>query len=221
MLHLNVFTPYPINHGYSEIGDTLRAPVNLAKQVHGNDFFLLDKQGQLPQPLPAVDALITAQANVCIGVQTADCVPILVAACSETNQILAIAAIHAGWRGTVAKISENVLEALRTQYRPHRFIVGIGPSISREKYEVDQDVMEQFPLQSQEPTHFAHDKPKFLLDVAAENRRQMEVFCRTHNLALILEQSNACTFSDAAHFPSYRRQGKGCGRIVSYIAIKR
>lgn len=81
-------------------------------------------------------------ADVCIGVSTADCIPILLA----DTEHHAIAAVHAGWRGTVARIAEKAVAALTRYYetRPERVEAVIGPGISQAAFEVGDEVYEAF-----------------------------------------------------------------------------
>lgn len=87
------------------------------------------------------DALITFQAGLPIGVVTADCVPILIYA----RDISAVAAIHAGWRGTLGGIVEKTIDELeRYGASPAMMTVAFGPSISQACYEVDEELADRF-----------------------------------------------------------------------------
>lgn len=87
------------------------------------------------------DALITFQAGISIGIITADCVPILVYA----PDIQAVGAIHAGWKGTLGGIVNNVLDILTENgAEPSKLRIFFGPSISQENYEVDEDLARKF-----------------------------------------------------------------------------
>ena len=88
------------------------------------------------------DALVSDQIGRCIGVRTADCVPILIldAHCRS------VAAIHAGWRGTAGSIVQTVVDKMRALYgsRPEDLYAAIGPCIQACCYEVSSDVAGQF-----------------------------------------------------------------------------
>jgi hypothetical protein len=88
------------------------------------------------------DALITAQYGTALAVKVADCVPILIA----DRRLGAVAAVHAGWRGTAAAIVQAAVHALARQYgsRPVDLVAAIGPSIGPCCYEVGTDVCDQF-----------------------------------------------------------------------------
>lgn len=88
-----------------------------------------------------VDALITFKPDISIGVFTADCVPVLVYA----PDISGVAAIHAGWKGTLGGIVDNTLDVLvRKGASPAEMFVAFGPSISKKRYEVDRELADRF-----------------------------------------------------------------------------
>lgn len=90
---------------------------------------------------PDTDALVTFKRDLPIGVVTADCVPILVYA----PDVEGIAAIHAGWKGTLGGIVDNALDVLEAHCAsPAEMTVAFGPSISREMYEVDETLADKF-----------------------------------------------------------------------------
>ena len=94
---------------------------------------------------PQGDALITREKGVLLVMQTADCVPILLA--DTKNR--AVAAIHSGWRGTLRRIAEKTLGRMRMEFgtRPEDVIAAVGPSIGRCCYEVGSDVAKEFAAQ--------------------------------------------------------------------------
>lgn len=94
---------------------------------------------------PAADALITREPGVLLVVQTADCVPILLA----DTKTRAVAAVHSGWRGTLRRIAEKTLGRMQIEFgtRPEDVIAAIGPAIGRCCYEVGSDVAREFHSQ--------------------------------------------------------------------------
>lgn len=118
-----------------------------AEQVHGNvvEYISPDKRGSgafsRSTALPHCDAMITHHANICLAAQAADCVPILF----YDPVMKVIAAAHAGWRGTAAKIAAAVVEAFQERYgsNSRNILVGIGPSIGPCCYEVGNEVAQQ------------------------------------------------------------------------------
>ena len=94
---------------------------------------------------PKADALITGTPGLLLGVQTADCVPILLA---DTRRRV-VAAIHAGWRGTLARIAVKTLGQMRMEFgtRPRDVVAALGPAIGRCCYEVGPEVAQAFAAQ--------------------------------------------------------------------------
>jgi YfiH family protein len=145
------------------------------------------------------DALISNTGVV--GIKTADCVPVLLAD-PVTNSV---AAIHAGWRGTVADIVGEAVRALtqRWQTRPEDIHAAIGPCIGPCCYEVGPEVARQFEIKCTGKIH---------LDLPAENERRLrEAGVRN------IWKSGECTFCAGDRFFSYRREREQAGRMLSFI----
>jgi len=148
------------------------------------------------------DALVTACMGVPVSVRTADCYPILLA----DGRNGAVAAVHAGWRGTAAQIVIRTLEEMRRLYGSEASDVyaAIGPGIGECCYEVGADVARQF----------GHEQAG-RIDLAAINRRQLlDAGVAEHRIDVL----GGCTKCDAPLFHSYRRDQLAAGRMVSYIA---
>lgn len=117
-------------------------------QIHDTRLLTVDKaflqlsMDERKEALEGVDGIMTSLKGVCIGVSTADCVPVLL----YNKERHVAAAVHAGWRGTVAGIVKAALEAMREKYaiRPAELSAIIGPSISLESFEVGDEVYEEF-----------------------------------------------------------------------------
>lgn len=156
--------------------------------------------------LSDTDALITRHPNICIAVMGADCVPILLA--DKRNKV--IAAIHSGWRGTVAKILEKTLHQLRDRYgsRGSDIIAAIGPSVSQESYEVGGEVVEAF--------NAAFVNASSLMIPVEGNKAKLDLW-KANTLQLLdfgvdrqcIEVSNLCTVIHNDHFFSARRGDSG------------
>lgn len=172
--------------------------------------------------LEGVDALVTAQPGLCIGVSTADCVPVLL---TDDNHRV-IAAVHAGWRGTLAGISANAVSVLCQTYNvlPKQLHAVIGPSISVEVFEVGQEVYDAFEISGKFPmSQIARRYPaqgggeKWHIDLWAAN------FITLEHCGLLMENiqvSGICTFAQCDRFFSARRLGIHSGRIFTGIMIK-
>lgn len=94
--------------------------------------------------MEGVDALVTNVPDVCIAVSTADCVPVLLYAPDRK----VVAAVHAGWRGTVLHIARKAASLMIEAYDcdPTQLVAGIGPSISQAAFEVGEEVVKAFQM---------------------------------------------------------------------------
>jgi YfiH family protein len=186
-------------------------PVMKLKQVHSGIVCEMHDATAATDPVEG-DASVTALAGVVLAIQTADCAPILLA----DSQSRAVAAIHAGWRGTAAHISEVTVRRLREKFDidPKNLTAFIGPHIGVCCYEVGAEVVQAIT----EPGAFEHraEWAKPHLNLAEANRQQLL------NSGIPVEQvetSALCTYCRADLFHSYRREGSGSGRMLSVIGI--
>jgi YfiH family protein len=117
------------------------------------------------------DALVTNKTGICLCVQTADCVPILLF--DPVKNV--IAAVHAGWRGTVKKIAEIAVQKMVQNYgaSPENIIAAIGPSISPDIYEVGGEVVEEVKksIPNAEIVLHRNSSGKFQLNLWEANRQ--------------------------------------------------
>jgi polyphenol oxidase len=158
------------------------------------------------------DAAVTSLAGIILGVQTADCVPILIA----DVEARAVAAIHAGWRGTAALIARTTVTILVQEFKiePMSLRVAIGPHIGVCCYEVGEDVVAAMPHPA--AIERRTDWPKHHLNLAAANRMQLvEAGISEQHI----ETSSLCTKCREDLFHSYRRDGKRMGHLLSVIGI--
>lgn len=185
--------------------------------------FLLLSDAEKQSKLENVDAVITDLHHVCIGVSTADCVPILI--CDDEHE--AVAAIHAGWRGTVNCIVCSTIEAMNRHFgtQPAQVKVVMGPCISWQAFEVGDEVVQQF-LDNGFPqsvlgvlrhagVNDVSAKPH--IDLCAANAWLFET------LGVPLEHiqiSGICTYANYDTFFSARRLGIQSGRIFTGICRK-
>jgi YfiH family protein len=164
------------------------------------------------------DAVITDLKEVCLCISTADCIPILL----YDPIHRAIAAIHAGWRGTVGRIVEQTLRVMHdiygTQYADLRAI--IGPGISLEAFEVGIEVYKAFDeagFDMERIAQWHEEKGKYHLDLPMANRLQLESMGVP---ATQIHDSHICTYTQHDDFFSARRLGIKSGRILNGIVIK-
>ena len=166
------------------------------------------------EELQNVDAVVTSLKNICLCVSTADCVPVLL---YDTKQ-QAIAAIHAGWRGTVGRIIENTLDVMHEQYGTEGkdVVACIGPSISLESFEVGDEVYAAFAEAGFDMDRMARKYEKWHLDLWEANRLQL---LNQGVLSENMEVAGICTYQQHEDFFSARRLGIQSGRILSGIML--
>lgn len=168
--------------------------------------------------LQGADAVITHLPGLCPVISTADCVPILLYA----PDVRAVAAVHAGWRGTVRQIVRQTVETLASVYRadPSRIEAGMGPFIGKEAFEVGEEVVEAFLASGADLSAIAIRHPangKAHIDLGEANRLQL---LAAGLLPARIENAGICTYTDSQHFFSARRLGLRSGRIWSGLLIK-
>ena len=206
------------------------------KQIHSDVIHLF--RGAPDQPCKG-DASTTNRPGVLLGVQTADCVPILLVDPKKR----AVAAIHAGWKGTLSRITEKTVGRMRFEFasRPQDLLAAIGPSIGPCCYEVAAEFVAKFRAQfadaeqyfdearsGEEPNPLqwlnmmppGHQPPpkSVHLDLRKANRSQLlAAGLRPSNIF----ESSLCTGCRTDLFFSYRKEGAQSGRLMSVIGISR
>jgi YfiH family protein len=150
------------------------------------------------------DALLEDTPGSVIAVKTADCLPILLI----DDRRRAVAAVHAGWRGTVAHIVANAIDQMGRRFgtMPSDLHAAIGPGIGKCCFEVGPEVAAQFGEQGR--TH---------IDLQDANRRQlMDAGVAGERIY----RSAWCTRCDAEEFHSFRRDQEAAGRLYSFVGIR-
>lgn len=189
------------------------------------DFFRLPAAVQATI-LEGVDCVMTQVPGVCVGVSTADCLPLLYH--DPTHH--AVAAAHAGWRGTAARIAHKTLTDMYTCFgtNPQDVQVVIGPGIHVEHFEVGQEVYDTFAHTGNDMTRIAAQyenqneeeravQPlKWHIDLPLCNRIQLEqAGVKPENITV----SPICTYANHSDYFSARRLGTDSGRIYTGIVI--
>ncbi|HYQ57085.1 MAG TPA: peptidoglycan editing factor PgeF [Draconibacterium sp.] len=163
------------------------------------------------------DALVTNQSGLCLCVQTADCVPVLL----FDPEAKVIAAVHAGWRGTVGGIVEKAVSKMINNYgvSAKNIVAAIGPSISPEVYEVGDEVVTaaRKTIPNVETALHKNGTGKFHFNLWEANR---QLLLKKGVLGQNIEVLGACSFSKAEKYYSARREGVDTGRMVSGIMLK-
>jgi len=216
-------------------------PLVTVRQFHSN-VLVVASAGDVERQLPRkADGLMTDEPGLLLGIMTADCIPILVA----DRKRRAVAAFHAGWRGTVKRIVEAGIGRMRLQFgsRPEDLIAAIGPGIGACCYAVGEEVLSSFesqfdyandlfrevydsdPVRTKYPMLFLTQRapghspigPSLHLDLTEANRRQL--------LAAGLKPSaihavGGCTSCQPDLFFSHRASQGHAGRMLAVIGIR-
>ena len=203
-------------------GAALPYDVILGDQVHDIKTTVIKDIRPNPDTLKGTDALITNIQSLAIGVRTADCIPILLF--DPVKQV--IAAIHAGWKGTLRRIVNSAISQMSLEYGcvPMDLRAEIGPGISLESFQVGEEVPMTFktlgfPIDriyrwmggkvEGNPATGHH------IDLKEANRWIMETSgIRAENI----HDCGIDTFTDDS-FCSARREGNDCGRIITAIKL--
>lgn len=170
------------------------------KQIHSNTVLAADRPGLIGEG----DTLITNQPGILLSVRTADCLPILIA--DPVHR--AIAAVHAGWRGTALEILPKTIRAMRERFDslPEDLVVVVGPGIGGCCFEVGPEVAEQFGRSG-----------RTKIDLIETLRRQVG---RNDGAPRQFGSAGLCTVCRADLFHSYRRDRDAAGRMLSVIGIR-
>ncbi|MBI1908795.1 MAG: peptidoglycan editing factor PgeF [Deltaproteobacteria bacterium] len=221
MIHSKILNNIPgIQHGFGTRFDAAPPNTHLLQQVHGKKVVVIRRGDEAPVieskgDSPKADAWVTNDPSLIIGIKTADCVPILLYDPVQKG----VAAVHAGWKGSLANISGEVVKIMQEEFysKPSDLVAAIGPAVGFHCYEVGSDVADHFKKE------FGEDRQvlqkfgrKFLLDTQAVNRRQL------HEAGLLpekIEILSYCTHCRSDLLHSVRRDGDEAGRQVSWVEL--
>ena len=191
--------------------------IRLIRQVHGADVAVARRGSTAPWGPPEADAIVSNDPSVAIAVRVADCAPILIA----DRRLGVVAAVHAGWRGTVKRVGPAGVAALRREFGsdPSDLVAAIGPCLGACCGEVGQEVVEAFRAAG----HTAADLTRWFgagatarpyLDLAMANRDQLEASGIPGPQIFV---AGLCTKSSPSLFHSYRAAGPKAGRMVGIV----
>ena len=190
-------------------------------QVHLAEIAVVDREmltlptEEILQKLDGIDALMTNEAGVCIGVSTADCIPVLL----YDPIRRASCAIHAGWRGTVQRIVEKAVARMTEVFGsdPQNLIAQIGPGIHLESFEVGDEVYQTFEKEGFPMELISKKYEKWHIDLPECNRLQLVAagIPETH-----IAVSPVCTFQQSDTFFSARKLSINSGRIFTGILLQ-
>jgi YfiH family protein len=190
------------------------------RQVHGRTVRVVQRgERPAPGPPPDADAIVSNTPGQVLAVQVADCVPLLLV----DPRTGAVAAVHAGWRGSAARITPAVIDTLAQEYgaRPADLVVAIGPSIGACCYEVGPDLIDVFRAAGAASEQLARwftrtEAGSLRLDLWAVNRDQL---VESAVLPARIHLARLCTQTHATVFDSYRAEGANAGRMAALIRV--
>ncbi len=221
-------------------GETSTPMVTL-RQFHSNLVVAVGAADALRKQPRKADGLMTDEPGLLLAIQTADCIPILVA----DRKRRAVAAFHAGWRGTVKRIVESGIGRMRLEFgsRPEDLVAAIGPGNAACCYAVGEEVLSSFESQfayARELFHDVYDSdpirmkypmlfltqrapghspigPSLHLDLLEANRRQLlDAGLKESAIKIV----GGCTSCHPQLFFSHRASGGRAGRMMSVIGIR-
>jgi len=196
-------------------------PVVQGHQVHGSRIAIVDRW-MTREELEGYDAFITDKPGLAIAVRTADCVPVLI---YDPNHHV-VAAVHAGWKGTVLHISQLTIDVMYRRYNcnPSDLKTVVGPAIGPESFQVGQEVVAKFreagfPMKDIWSDHGRGDGSPMSsghhIDLFKANRWLLEkAGVQTSNISVC----NLDTYTETSLF-SARREGPACGRNINAIKL--
>lgn len=184
-------------------------------QVHGTR--CVDAAHAVADGPVEADAAVVRKPGLAAAIMTADCLPVVFI----DRKAQALACAHAGWRGLASGIIESTLEALAIA--PARFVVWLGPAIGPDKFEVGPEVRQRF-LESDPGAEHCFSPSPFTKKSRQDTRLVADLYelaRRRLRRAGIdkIAGGTACTYSDDAHFFSYRRDGQ-TGRMATLAWLR-
>jgi polyphenol oxidase len=211
------------------------------RQIHSTLTRRVGREHAADRALLAGDGMMTDEPGVMLGIQTADCIPILIA----DRRRKAVAAFHAGWRGTLRRIVEDGVGRMRMEFgsEPADLVAAIGPGIGQCCYSVGEEVVHEFrsqfhyseelfreisdsdPVKEKYPMLFLTARapghsamgPSVHLDLIAANRRQL---LAAGLAAGSISVVGGCTSCHTERYFSHRGEHGFAGRMLSVIGIR-
>jgi purine-nucleoside/S-methyl-5'-thioadenosine phosphorylase / adenosine deaminase len=189
-------------------------PLRTIRQIHSGVSIVAEASA--PETIPEADGIMTGQQGILLGVMTADCIPVLVA--DPIHR--AVAAFHAGWRGTAARIVEHGVARMTAEFGsdPAQLVAAVGPGIGLCCYTVGGEVEAQFEAQFRYgPELFLKGNESSRLDLIEANRRQLLASGLSEDAVAVV---GGCTSCRPWYFYSHRASGGHAGRMMASIGIR-
>jgi len=219
----NILSNIPsVTHGFIYLENSLNIndfsekmgleKIKTIKQIHSNEIVHLNDVNKYENSYEA-DAIVSDLKGYGVGVYTADCVPIIII--DTYNGYFGV--IHAGWKGTLSGITEKVSDYLISELdcKSENIKAAIGPCIEGRCYEIGEEIADQFEARFKNSNFYLTKKEgtKYNLDLRKANIKQL------NNKGITsVEIVDICTKCDL-NYPSYRRDGKNAGRMLSFIGF--
>jgi YfiH family protein len=208
-----------VKQNYIKISRDFEIPyerITSAKQIHSSKITVIREEQcgygvSRPEKILETDGLVTNCRQLPIMVFYADCVPILL----SDEDAGVVAAVHSGWRGTVAQIAKNAIEIMKNQFdaNPQNIKAVIGPSICKDCFETGEVVAEKFDADLVSP--FKEDK--FKVDLWEANKR---ILIKSGLINTNIDVLGVCTMCNSDSLYSYRKHGQNTGRMGAVIMLK-
>lgn len=181
--------------------------VVIPQQTHSCNVAVIGREGTIP-PLEDTDAIVSLAPGLAVGVRTADCVPVLLYA----PDLRAVAAVHAGWKGSLGGIVDNTVhELMRLGARPDAIYAAFGPSVCPACYEVSPEMIEMFRSAGFDNCITA---PRHIDLEAVNTQRLTALGVNPTNI----RSKDYCT-RETPWLPSWRRQPGITARLLSWIML--
>jgi polyphenol oxidase len=226
---------------FAEVTGDARFPAVTLRQIHSSISLRVGASDATPQAAHKADGMMTDEPGVLLAIQTADCIPVLIA----DPKRRAVAAFHAGWRGTVKRIVEKGVGRMQMEFgtNPEDCLAAIGPGIGPCCYAVGEEVRDEFasqfayadelfreayssdPIKEKYPLLFMTARapghsglgPQLHLDLIEANRRQLlDAGLAPESISVVGD----CTGCRTDRYFSYRSEQGFTGRMFSAIGIR-
>lgn len=192
-------------------------------QVHDVTVAKVDSPDTTREELEGYDALVTNVPGVCLGVRTADCIPILLY--DPVNH--AAASVHSGWRGTVMRIAQKSIVRMSIEYGTDAadLVALIGPGICPDCFQVGEEVAVEFRKAGFDMERiWSFRGPKTEGDIRGGHHIDLFEACRLTMLECGIREENIqlhtlCTYERTDLFYSARKEGSACGRNITAIKL--
>lgn len=215
--------PKNVIENRKKLADALSFPLErwvVGEQVHGTKIKIIDHEDtgkgttSHAEAVKGIDGFITNKKGILCTAFFADCVPLYFY--DPVTDLIGLA--HAGWKGTVNRMAQKMVEQFKELGAdPESILVIIGPCISKPYYEVDDRVIQKVSKELQAKTTAYAGENHYYLDLKQLN---VEILLQSGILRHNIDITNYCTFKDQELFFSYRRDEGKTGRMLAFIGMK-